>query len=545
MAPATYTDLVPDWPAEYAALAAADRDGRLSAAELERLAVAATLLGHDDEVVELRERALELYLDAGDTRAAVLCGFWLGFHLQTSGASARETGWLERLSRAASGADDPWLRALLDQPRAADLMYAGDVAGALGLFESAARAAQLGETVDQYVLARLGQGRCLQVLGRDVEARAVLDEVMVYVAARRVAPQVIGLAYCSMIELCRGWYDIRRAQEWTEALTGWVAEQEGMVPYRGTCLVHRAEFLQLRGEWAEALAQADEACVRLREASERAAGPAHYRIGELARLRGDLTGAERAFERAAAVGVEVQPGLARLRLAQAKPDAALSGLDRALAEARDQRLLPELLSARIEACLAAGEVAEARATLDRMTPLVPDEAAPFLKAVAAFAEGSVRCAEGDWAAALPRLRAAFTTWAELDARYEAATAQLALARTCAQLGDADAAAMARSAGLRTLEALGATVPDEVLAAVGSGDGFHERGAQVEVEECPLSPRELEVLQILATGATNRAIASQLFLSEKTVARHVSNIFVKLGVASRSAATARAFERHWA
>ncbi|MGW5241718.1 LuxR C-terminal-related transcriptional regulator [Monashia sp. NPDC004114] len=537
---------MPDWPAEYAALAAADRDGSLSAPELEDLAVAATLLGHDDEVVVLRERAMELYLAAGETHAAVLCAFWLGFHLQTTGASARAAGWVERLSVLAAESDDPWLRGMLDQPRAAGLMYSGDPTGALGLFERAARSARAEGSVDQYVLARLGQGRCLQMLSRDVEARTVLDEVMVYVTARRVQPQVVGLAYCSMIELCRAWYDVRRAQEWTEALTGWVAEQEGMLPYRGTCLVHRAELLQLHGAWAEAVAQADEACAQLRAASERAAGPAHYRIGELARLRGDLDAAERAFERAAAVGQEVQPGLARLRLAQGRPDAALAGLDRALAERRDVRAVPELLCARVEACLATGDLADGRATLDRLTPLVADGSPPFLRAMAAYAEGIVRCASGDWAGALPRLREAFSTWTDLDARYEAATAQLTLGRTCARLGDSDAAAMEEAAALSALEALGATVPEWLVdgpPATGAGDGVAPGGPASN--DCPLSPRELEVLQILATGASNRAIAAQLVLSEKTVARHLSNIFAKLGVTSRSAATARAFEHHWA
>ncbi len=537
---------MPDWPAEYAALSAADRDGSLSAPELEHLAVAATLLGHDDEVVALRERAMELYLAAEETRAAVLCAFWLGFHLQTTGAMARAAGWVERLTRLAADSDDPWLQGMLDQPRAAGLMYAGDPAGALGLFERAAPTARREGSVDQYVLARLGQGRCLQMLGRDVEARTVLDEVMVYVTARRVQPQVIGLAYCSMIELCRGWYDVRRAQEWTEALTGWVAEQEGMLPYRGTCLVHRAEFLQLRGDWAAAVAQADEACARLREASERSAGPAHYRIGELARLRGDLDAAERAYERAAAVGEEVQPGLARLRLAQGRPEAALAGLDRALAERRDARAVPELLCARVEVCLAAGDLAGGRASVERLTPLVGEGAPPFLAAMAAYAEGIVRCAGGDWAGALPRLREAFSTWTDLDACYEAAMAQLTLGRTCARLGDADAAAMEEAAALRAMAALGASVPDWLvtgpLVSTASDEPAHPGP---DADDCPLSPRELEVLRILATGATNRAIAAQLVLSEKTVARHLSNIFAKLGVASRSAATARAFEHHWA
>jgi DNA-binding CsgD family transcriptional regulator len=331
---------------------------------------------------------------------------------------------------------------------------------------------------------------------------------MVHVAARRVQPQVVGLAYCSMIELCRGWYDIARAREWTEALTGWVDEQQGMVPYRGACLVHRAEFLQLRGEWAAAVSQADEACRRLALISAHAAGPAHYR----------------AFERAAAAGHEVQPGLARLRLAQARPEAALGGLDRAIAERRDPRTAPELLSARVDVCLVRGDLAGATETLHRLTGSVGDDATPYVRAMVDFAVGSVRCAGGSWSEALPRLRAAGEAWAALDARYEAAVARLALGRCCTALGDEDAGAMETAAARTALVAL---------------------GVDAVVDDCPLTAREVEVLRILATGATNRSIASSLVLSEKTVARHVSNIFTKLGVGSRSAATARAFERHWA
>jgi len=554
---------VPDWPAEYAVLAAADRDaasdGGLSADALERLAVAAGLLGHDAEVVSLRERAIELYLAAGDGRAACLCGFWLGFHLESTGAMARASAWLERLERVAASSPDPWVVALFDQPRAVRLMYAGKPEPALELFSRAVEsnrsllaAAPAGwaagggpGVMDHFVLARLGQGRCLEMLGRSVEARSALDEVMLHVSARRVQPQVIGLAYCAMIELCRGWYDIERAREWTASLTDWVDEQAGMVPYRGTCLVHRAEFLQLSGQWAEAAAQADEACDRLRTASERAAGPAHYRIGELARLRGDLAGAEQAFERAGAVGHEVQPGLALLRMAQGRPDAALAGLDRAVAENRDPRALPDLLAARVEACLAGADVLAARQSLEQLTGLVAEDAAPFLRAVTSFATGSVLLAEGHPAEALPHVRDAFARWTALDARYEAATAQLVLARVCASLGDADSAAVAESSARRALEGLGAVVP-AAGAAQGTpapGTGASPGGARPR--DCPLSPRELEVLRILATGATNRAIASALVLSEKTVARHVSNIFAKLGVASRAAATARAFEQHWA
>jgi ATP/maltotriose-dependent transcriptional regulator MalT len=315
--------------------------------------------------------------------------------------------------------------------------------------------------------------------------------------------------------------------------------------------VHRAEFLQLQGAWAEAEVQADEACVSLTRFGFAAAGPAHYRVGELARLRGDLTEAERAFGRAAACGHEVQPGLARVRVAQGRPTEALAGLDRALAEQRDPRALPELLCARVEVCLAGGDVAQARVTLDRMASLVPAGAPPFLRAMCDLAHGAVLGAEGRWEESLPRLRRAWSTWTELGARYDAALAQLALGRACDGMGDTDAAAMETAAATRTLGELGATVPPTPpmppmpgMCTPSPSQPVPEALAPRRPDDCPLSPRELDVLRVLATGATNRAIASSLVLSEKTVARHVSNIFAKLGVSSRSAATARAFERHW-
>jgi DNA-binding NarL/FixJ family response regulator len=512
-----------DWSAEHAELSAADRDGTLSAEDLERLAVAAFLLGHDDEVTQLRERAHQLYVDRGDVERAVRCGFWLGFHLQNRGESAQAGGWLARLRRLVDDGPDGPLSTLLRMPDAVAAMWSGDPLTALPVFERAAEAASASGDVDMFALAGIGRGSCLQLLGRWPEAGSVLDEVMVHVAAGRVAPQVSGLAYCSVIASCMQQFDLRRAQEWTEALSGWVAAQGGVVPYRGLCLVHRAEILQLRGAWTQAASEADRACAVLQASGEGAIGAAHYRIGELARLRGELDLAEQAYQRAAGMGFEVQPGLALLRLAQRRPDAALAGLDRALAELPDGPPRAPLLAARIEIALAGDDLATARSSLDELCGTVAASGATYLRALAEQSAGAVLLAEGDAAGALSRLRRAGTLWQELDVPYEAALTRTSLSRACAALGDHDAARMQREAAQAALAALlGAT---------------HAADAPTH----PLSARELEVLRLVATGATNRAIAERLVLSDKTVARHVSNIFAKLGLGSRAAATAYAYE----
>ncbi|MFC6149925.1 MULTISPECIES: LuxR family transcriptional regulator [Mumia] len=517
---------MPDWPVEYETLSEADRGHDLPAEDLERLAVAAFMLGRDDEVVPLRERAIHDYVADGRRADAVACGFWIGWHLMMRGDLAQAQGWTARLRRLAD--DDPRLEGMLAQQTAVARMWGGDPAGALPDFERSVAIAARGAETDVLVLALLGRGRCLQLLGRDDECMVVMDEAMTYVSAGRVQPQVAGLLYCAVIDMCMGHFDLARAQEWTRALTAWIDDHDGAVAYRGTCLVHRAEILQLRGAWTEAAERAVEACALLDIRPEPAVAAAHYRVGELARLRGRLDEAEAAYERASELGLEVQPGLALLRLAQGRPDAALAGLDRVLGESSDDpRARPLQLAARVEICLAAGAVGAAEDAAASLAMLSGPEAPPFLCALVEHATGAVLLARGEARDALPRLRRAWTLWRDVDAPYEAARARSLVARACDALGDTDAAVMEADAARAALDRLGAV-----------GEPFGVAGTTVDG---PLSPRELEVLRLVATGATNRAIAAELVLSEKTVARHVSNIFGKLALPNRAAATAYAFE----
>lgn len=517
-----------DWLAEYEALRASDAAAPLPPEEVERLALAAFMLGHDDEVESLRERAFEQYLAEDRLADAVVCAFWLGFHLQNRGASAQAAGWSARLRRLVGPDGDPRLDALLSIGEAAGLMMSGQPEPAIAKFDAARPVVTRTGDRDAAALTVLGRANCLHQLGRAAESAAAVDEVMVDVAAGRLTPQVTGLAYCAMIGLCMEWYDLPRAREWTLALTAWVDEQGGLVPYRGACLVHRAELLQTRGAWPEAASAALLAREQLAARPEPMLGEAHYRVAEIDRVLGRYPDAQRSYELAAACGAEVQPGLAYLRLATGQTAAAAAGLDRALVENSRPRHRPALLAARIEVALHAGDVTTARTRSAELDEVARATAAQWIHAMAARARGSVLLAEGDCRAALPELRHAWSLWQEVDAPYEAARTRVLVAAACRLLGDCDAERMELAAARAVFDDLGAAPDLTALARATPDDG-------------PLSPREREVLRLLATGATNRAIAEELFLSEKTVARHVSNIFGKLNVGSRSAATAYAFE----
>ena len=328
--------------------------------------------------------------------------------------------------------------------------------------------------------------------------------------------------------MCMEWFDIRRAQEWTHTFATWAIQEIGMLAYRGTCLVHRAEILQLRGAWPEAAAEAQRACDALDVTREAALGGAHYRIAELARLQGRLAAAERAYARAGALGEEVQPGLALLRMAQHRLDAATAGLDRALAEHHLSRRRAMLLAARVGVALAAGDLAAAERCVDELVESATGTPVAYLQAMSEHAAAALLLARGDPATALPGLRRAWSLWQEIDSPYEAARTRVLVARACAALGDEDACRMELAAACAVFEELGAFPDLAAASAAPDTAGL-------------LTAREREVLSLIATGATNRAIAERLVLSEKTVARHVSNLFGKLEVTSRAAATAYAYE----
>jgi ATP/maltotriose-dependent transcriptional regulator MalT len=357
------------------------------------------------------------------------------------------------------------------------------------------------------------------------------------VIAGELSPIVTGLVYCNVIAGCQEIYEARRAQEWTAALTRWCEQQPDMVAHTGPCLLHRAEIMQLHGGWVDALEEARRAgerfAKRARGINRAAVAQAVYREGEVHRLQGDLAAAEAAYREASRGGWEPQPGLALLRLAQGDAAAAAASIRRVAGETGEPLKRARLLPAYVEIMLAMDEVPEARSACDELREVAKGHESSMLGATVAHAEGAVGLAEGDAAGALVALRHAWQVWEELDAPYEAARTRILIGLACRALDDNDAAALEFEAARVVLAKLGAA-PD--LARVES----LTRRASPDAPS-GLTPRELQVLRLVAAGKSNKAIAAELVLSEHTVARHLQNIFAKLGVSSRTAAGAFAFE----
>jgi DNA-binding CsgD family transcriptional regulator len=524
------------WRDAYAEFLAADREVSLAPDDLERLAVNAHLIGEDRVSVASWERAHHDLLAVGDVARAARCAFWLAFGLLNLGEMARGGGWLARAQRLL---DDHGLdtaeRGYLRVPaglQALDLE--GDAGAAYDAFREAAEYGERFGDLDLVTMGRLGQAQAMIRRRQVAEGVALLDEVMVVVTAEDVSPVVTGTVYCAVILACRELFDLRRAHEWTEALNEWCEAQPDLVPFRGQCLVHRSEIQQFHGLWTKAWEEARHAGERLAAPpGQPAQGMAHYQQGELLRLWGRFVEADRAYRRASEAGHDPYPGLALLRLAQGHVEEAVGALRRVLRAASDWLGRARMLAAYVEATLTAGDLAGARGGVDELARIAEDLDAPLLHAMAAHATGMVDLERGAIAEALDAFSDARARWRRLEAPYEHARARVGFGLACRALGDEQTAELELAVAHKVLAELGA-VPDaeRVVRLMGArpGDGS------------VLTPRQLEVLALVAAGHTNRGIAAELVVSEHTVRRHLQNIYTRVGVASRAAAVAYAVER---
>lgn len=520
-----------EWMAAFDAFSSAASGAGMSADDWFAMADAAWWVGEIDVALDAWERAHRDFVEANALGRAAMAAMYIAAHSMERGDSAAGSGWMRRTQRL-----------LAEVPEAAEHGYpiyfevfaamgSGDVDHAI---EAAQRMQDSGRRFDDANLVAIGlvgEGRALLKQGRLADGMAMLDEAMVCALSDDLHPVWAGAVYCHLMDACHDVGELRRAGEWTEAASRWCERLSDAALYRGICRVHRAQVLHLRGHWDQAEEEANRACAGVLRLHPGTVAEGHYEIGEIRRLRGDLDGAEKAFRQAHGLGRDPQPGLALVRLAQGRVNVAATSLATALAGTEEPLARARLLGAKVPVALAAGEVDEARAAAAELNSTAERFASSGLAATAAQALGSVLAAEGEAAEAVRVLRAACRIWQDLDARHAAATVRVLLAAAYRALGDDDAAELELDAARAVFVQLGAALDVERI----------DRARRSVQLPAGLSEREAEVLRLVASGSTNHEIADVLFISERTVHRHVSNIFVKLGVTSRAAAAAFAVE----
>jgi ATP/maltotriose-dependent transcriptional regulator MalT len=524
-----------EWADAYDALALADCAAPLEIDDLELLAISAYLIGREEEYLRALDRAHRVFLDAEQCARAARCAFWIGLCLLLRGETGPATGWLGRarrlLEREGRACAEEGYLLLIRAER--DLAESDSQAA----YASAATAAEVGERFrepDLIACARHLQGRALLQQGQVEHGLALLDEAMVAVIAGELSPRMTGLIYCSVIDSCMQVYALARARDWTLALSRWCEGQPQLVSFTGTCLVHRAEIMQLHGAWPDAIEEAKRACSRFsRGLEQQPLAAALYRSGELCRLRGEFAAAEEAYRDASRRGFEPQPGLALLRMAQGRVDAAAVAIRRAVSARADRLGRTQLLPACVEIMLAAGDIEGAHDACRELEETAGRFDSGVLGAMAAHARGSIELAEGEAAEALCSLRHAFELWQTAEAPHQVARVRELVGLACRALGDEEGTALELEAARATFQRLGAATDFARIASYAR--------AAASIPSHGLTKRELQVLRLVAAGKSNKVIASELFVSQRTIDRHVSNLLGKLDVSSRAAAIAYAYK----
>ena len=506
---------------------------KLTASDLDRFATTAELLGHYESAVGALQGAFARSRDAGDLKAAVRCAFRLAMSTGAHGEDALSAGWVSRAEGLVAEigqdcAEAGWV-AFLQMFRA---LGTGAFDQAAACVDRAMAAGRRHGDPDLLTTAICARGRLWLYTGGVTEGLTLLDEAMVRVIAGETSPVVAGHVYCTAIEGCQEIHDFGRMAEWTSALERWCAAQPGLLEFTGQSAVHRGQLMRLRGDWARALVEFEEASRRYgRMGTPGAVGLAAREAGDVLRMLGDYDAADAAYQRAAEHGSEPQPGLALLWLALGRQAAAVAAVGRLLAETGGPVQRLRVLPAAVDVLLAVGDVDRARLVGTELDALGARFRCVWLEAAVAQASGAVELAAGDAAGAMPYLRKAQHLFAHTDDPYGRARAGVLAGRAMAALGDAASSRRELEAARATFRRLGARPAarevDELLARATLPAG--------------LTPRESEVLRLVATGRSNAQIAAELVLSDKTVARHLSNIFIKLEVKSRTAAAAFAFE----
>lgn len=522
-----------EWVAAYQALSSLD-DTELAAADFAALATSAYLLGHHNDCVQALQRAYQANTRAGDRLAAVRAAFWLGLVLSMGGEPAVGGGWVSRAERLLGDDEDVVEHGYLLLHRMFGHIGAREFDAARAVAASITDYGRRFHDPDLLAQGINAEGRLLTAAGRVPEGLRLLDEAMVGVVAGELTPIFAGMIYCSMIEACQWVGDLGRAAEWTHALSRWCESQPGLVAFTGQCAVHRGQLMRLHGAFREALVELDLAVVRYGQTGGTpATALAQQERGDVLRLLGDYAAAEQAYGEAVQHGNEAQPGRALLWLAQGRTADAAAAVRRLVTGPGIAIERNRILPGAVEVMVAADEIDQAAAMADELAAIAASFGCVALRGAAGFAAGQVALARGDDQAVLASVGPATEAWTSLAAAYEVARCRVLAGRALRRLGDEQSALAELSAARNVFTALG-TVPAEGEVAGLLADARGPGG---------LSDREVQVLRLVALGRSNAQIASELVLSEKTVARHLSNIFAKLDVGSRTAAAAFAFQHH--
>lgn len=520
-----------NWPAACDAFAGCGPPEGLSGDDLAVYADAHWWMGRIETSLELSRLAYRTYLREDRPRRAAFIAFVIGFIHAMRCEEGAANGWIGRAYRLLEDDPDCAEYGYLLYVEADGLLAAGALEDAL---ERAHAIMRLGRTFSDSALMALGtlaEGRVLVCQG-DVRSGMIrFDEAMVAAESDELDPSWTGNIYCTLIAACQELGEYQRAAEWTLVSMRWCEQQAGPGPFLGICRAHRSQFLQLQGDWMNAEDQARKVCTTMVGFDSRTVAEAWYQIGEIERKRGNLASAEAAYLESHRFGRDPQPGFALLRLAQHRPNDATVGLEAAVAAHAGRPLsLAPLLAAQVNVAAATGDAASARLAADELGAISDRFSSSGLGALAAEAKGIALLTEHRLAEALHALRDACTRWQALGAPYETSLVRLSMAMAYEGLADPDAALRERNEAERMLRHLGATLDRPVPGTVESEPSSH-----------PLTDREAQVLGLVAAGKTNREIGDELFISSKTVSRHLENIYAKLGVSSRAAASAYAVE----
>ncbi|NYD76744.1 helix-turn-helix transcriptional regulator [Arthrobacter cupressi] len=513
-----------EWAAAANAFSAVDPD-QLTSDDLAAYADAAWWLGRIGDCIRLNVEACAAFESASRPVDAAAVALRVGiFHL-ARGDQSQGDGWLGHAERLLEGSPEGRVHGLLRSLTGLDAnLLAGRPAAAL---EVAGQILDLGRRLEDPVLVAVGvngEGRALTMSGKVAGGLALLDEVMVTVLQGKFDPFMTGVLYCHTIAACHEVGDVRRMGQWTDLAEEWLTKVPAEAVFSAMCAVHRVQLRLMRGEWDKVESQALSLIPGLDANRLDYAAQAWYLIGEARRLRGQANAAG-AYAEAHVRGLDPQPGSALLQLAGGDPGGALAAVHAALAAAGQAPLRrAALCAAMVEIAIAAAQFQAARDAVAELEQTASVYATSGLEAMAASGRGAVLLADGRAVEALPVLRDACTRWYRLGSEYEAAKSCLLLAEAYRSLGDV------ASAGRESVRA------QEIFARLGAGGT--ERG-----RPDGLSPRECEVLALVADGCSNREIGTALFISDRTVARHLTNIYNKIGVVSRTQAARYAIAHH--